>query len=153
HSALALVEQTTVLGPFDPITWSRPTTTCCDLRHIHRFPRGTLYATVVDDVRRLLHDPALYHRTTLICDATGLGGPFLEILRASHLAAPIVPIVITGAQSPAKPGSLSVPKADLIGALSYRLHSNSLRIPHNLPQLDLLYHELHHFRTSTSSQG
>jgi hypothetical protein len=153
HSAIALLEQTAIPQAFDRVTWSQPSTIVCDLRYLRRFPKGTPYPDIVDFLETTLQAPPLHRQTTLVCDATGLGAPFIDMLRRAQLDAPILPIILTGAQSSAKPGSRSVPKTDLIAALSYRLHTGTLRIPNDLPNRDLLYHELLHFRAKLSPGG
>ena len=153
YSALAIIEQTTLAGAFDHVTYSRPTSTICDLRYLRRFPRGTAYPDIVGTLHELLHHRKIHRRANLVCDATGLGGPVVDMLTRAGLDAPIVPIILTGSQAPAKPDSRSVPKTDLIAALSYRLHSKTLRIPPGLPYVDLLYNELHHFRAKLSHEG
>lgn len=141
-SALALLEQTNIPLPFDPVTYSHPTSTVYDLRFLRRFPKGTPYPAVIDFLSSILSAPPLFHRTALVCDATGLGAPFLDMLRRANLSAPIIPIVLTAPL-----------KTDIIGALSFRLLTNTLRIPANLPHRDLLFHELLHFRAKFSPTG
>ncbi|MCU1238953.1 MAG: hypothetical protein JWP63_6920, partial [Candidatus Solibacter sp.] len=50
------------------------------VRYVERIPLGTEYVGVVERVRRVVESPALRGQRNLIVDATGLGGPVVELL-------------------------------------------------------------------------
>jgi hypothetical protein len=72
-------------------------------RGLRRWPLGTNYRHIRDEVRTLCGHPMLQQtvdgkieRPTLIVDATGLGGPFLDMLTDKDLPARLVALTITG---------------------------------------------------------
>ena len=55
------------------------------VRHLQRVPLGTSYPLVVEAVREALASEELRGRCSLTIDATGLGAPVLDMLRAARL--------------------------------------------------------------------
>ena len=54
------------------------------LRHVERVPLGTPYPEVVERVRELVTHDELAGRCALAVDATGVGAPVVDMLRAAH---------------------------------------------------------------------
>src|SRR6266481_650140 len=65
---------------------------------LERMRLGTPYPAVVDRVREVAPRPALFGRCELAMDATGLGMPVLDMLRAANLGCRIVPVLLTGGE-------------------------------------------------------
>ena len=129
-----------------------------DVRHALRFPLGTPYPQIVDDVARLLHQPPLVGNVRLVIDATGVGRPVVDMFyRHPERRFPVVPVVITTGDTVTKgeDGYLRVPKRDLVGAVQVELQNKRLRFPDpkKLPTVDVLTHELSHFRVTISAAG
>jgi len=78
----------------------------------------------------------------------------LDLLRAARLACPLIPVTITGGDTPsASGGSYRVPKRDLILGLQIALDSGDLAIASELPETAALLDELAHFRVHISASG
>lgn len=72
-------------------------------RALRRWVLGTSYLKIVQDVRSLCGNPMLQQtvdgviqRPTLIVDATGLGGPVIDMLASCKLPANLIAVTITG---------------------------------------------------------
>jgi len=154
-TALAILDRTVSLtGHTDPVTFQRQTSTSLCFRHLHRYPIGTSYTTITDDLRRLVSSPQLSGQSTLVLDATGIGGPVLDLLRAARLACPLIPVTITGGDNPSvNRGSYRVPKRDLILALQIALDAGDITIASELPETPALLDELAQFRIRISASG
>ncbi len=131
HSAIAIVEQ----GQNHRV-----------LRQAARIPLRTPFAEIVARLDRLAKSPDLAGRATIVADATGLGAPVIEMIRAARIQAALVPVVITGGVNASQSnGSWHVPKKDLVTALYLMFESGNIRIPKGLPGLRELEEELLHF--------
>lgn len=91
--------------------------------HLHRFPLGTPYPTMVRYVCELLRTPQMRGQTAaLALDATGVGVPVLDLFReAPDLGTPVVAISITAGNEPRVDDTglnFWVPKRDLVGVLT-----------------------------------
>jgi hypothetical protein len=126
--------------------------TTYDVVHLERLPLGTPYPKVVTTLRQLLGNQALAgsprlerRPPELVVDATGVGRPVVDALRADGLRP--VPVTITGGDlvTPGRPG-WRVPKRDLIGGLSVLLQNQRLRIAAALAFARTLTDELLRFR-------
>jgi hypothetical protein len=114
------------------------------VRHIERFPLGTLYPTIVDEIEQLLQERPLLGRTRLVLDATGVGAPIADTFL--HRGLNPVPIYITGADriSYAR-RSIRVPKRQLVSVLQLLFQSKRLKIAAGLPLRQVLVAELLNF--------
>ena len=63
-----------------------------DVEYLSRLRAGASYASVVETVRDLTRRPELNGRCTVVVDATGVGLPVVEMLRATDLKARVVPV-------------------------------------------------------------
>src|SRR5262245_12490961 len=79
YSALVVLQQSLVVEPVPPVRAGSPRpTNRYDVVHLHRWPLGTSYPTIVADVGKLLGMPALHSPGTwprLVIDGTGVGRP------------------------------------------------------------------------------
>ena len=95
----------------DPVTWDFVRRTRFHLRHLGRMPLGTPYPEVVERVVKVVHSLSLRGKCEVVVDATGVGGPVVDLLRAARLDCPVVAVTITGGEAPVRVGAAwRVPK-------------------------------------------
>lgn len=114
------------------------------LKHLHRWPLGTSYPTVVREVGELLARPPLAGNAVLLADATGVGRPVLDMLEQAKLNP--YAITITGGSAVTEDGTeIRVPKRDLAMSVQVLLQNRRLVFAAGLPLLDVLKKELQSF--------
>lgn len=128
------------------------------VRALKRWPLGTPYTSVCDDVRARLASPALDGaRVTLAIDATGVGSAVWDILRRDPPAAELLGIVITSGrkaeQDRRDPRVWRVPKSQLVEAVTVAVTSGRLEIAAALPGADVLARELADFEVHLTRHG
>jgi hypothetical protein len=102
----------------DPISYDFERERRYRLRGVERVRLGTPYPEVVRRVRDLAARPEVAGRCTAIVDATGVGKPVVDLLRATKPASRVIPVTITGGDQESSDGSgYRVPKRDLITGL------------------------------------
>src|SRR5580698_10126959 len=69
---------------------------CMRVRHLERMPLGTPYVEVVRRVGEIMRHPALGPWSRLVVDATGVGAPVVEMLRAARPVLRVTAVTITG---------------------------------------------------------
>jgi hypothetical protein len=154
YSAIAVLElHDEVTGARDPATYDFLRHTSIALRHIERIRLGTAFASVVDRVAELVSHPRLAG-CTLVADATGVGAPVVELLRAAKLPCRLIPAQITGGLDESSDGVYyRVPKRDLVTGLQVLLDRWPFEIQANTPGVDALVRELAAFKASPSANG
>lgn len=141
-----------------------------EITHMRRLPLGTSYAAIPDVVREIDRRvrerwaAAYFDRNQrgaylgeapveLVIDATGVGRPVLDMLRAAG----ITPIAITihGGDQVIKvrPDEFRVPKRDIAGQVQRLLQQGQLEIADQLPNAATLRQELANFRAKISVTG
>jgi hypothetical protein len=150
-SALAVLERPLVQRT-DPPGRQRP---AYGLRLLRRYPLGTAYPAIVEDVRDLLRRPPL-PGSVLGVDQTGVGRPVVDMLADAlrgKVTCRLCPITITGghAFTAAADGGVHVPKKDLVGAVQALLSDRRLKVPRTLPEAPLLVQELENFRVKITA--
>ena len=123
------------------------------LRHLQRFPLGTPYPAIVGAVAKLVATPPLHDSCTVVVDQTGVGRPFVDMLRNDPALGLIVPVTITGGHSvtEAPDGSKHVPKKELVTCLQLLLQGRRLKVASALPEAALLVQELSNFRVKITA--
>ena len=91
HSAVAVVERVDGRRAFQATTTDRLL-----VRFAERMALGTPYPIVVERVRRIVQSNALAGNCALAVDATGVGAPVVDMLRAARLGCELTAITITG---------------------------------------------------------
>jgi hypothetical protein len=92
------------------------------LQHLRRLPLGTPYPEVVERVVTSVQSPALKGQCEVVVDATGVGGPVVDLLRTARLGCTVVPVTITGGDAPVRVVTAwRVPKRDLIVGLQVKV--------------------------------
>jgi phage FluMu gp28-like protein len=114
------------------------------VRHVERVALGTPYPLVVAHLKEMVHRVEVRGQCALVVDATGVGGPVVEMLRAAGLGCEITAVTITGGERESKSGGMwiSVPKRDLIAGVQIALENGDLRIARRLKELGALVREL-----------
>jgi hypothetical protein len=156
-SAVAVVERLRTSPQFDPATWSM-----CQpeseprlvIRHLERIPLGTPYTEVAARIVHLARQPEIAGACRLVVDATGVGMPVLDMLRAAAPGCPIAPVLITGGQSARFDGKIwYVPKMELMARLQSLFESKQLAISGRLRESPALVRELLDIRTAHIPSG
>src|SRR6516162_6773473 len=91
RSAVALVRPTEVVDGVDGVRFLARRVQRYDVEYLARLRAWATYAAVVETVRELTRRPELQGRCTVAVDATGVGMPVVEMLRAADVSATIVP--------------------------------------------------------------
>jgi hypothetical protein len=122
--------------------------------HLERLPIGTPYPAQVARIKalsdRLKNDTGRI--PALVADATGVGAPVIDMLRAADLSPAAV--TITGGDTVGRDGqNFRVPKRDLVSTISVLLQSKRLKIVPTLKEAQTLTKELLAFKVSISLKG
>jgi len=119
RSAVALVRPTEIIDGVDWARFEARRFPRYDVEYLSRLRAGASYASVVENVRELTRRPELDGRCTVVVDATGVGMPVVEMLRATDLKARVVPVMITGGSTAHRSeGIWFVPRRDLMVQLA-----------------------------------
>jgi hypothetical protein len=124
-------------------------------RHVERVPLGTPYPEVVERVRQIVQCAPLRGRCALAVDATGVGEPVVDLLRAARLGCELTAVTITSGEYQHSRGSTvwNVPKRDLIAHVQVLLERDELRIARRMPEAGSLVRELLDMQSTTTSSG
>jgi hypothetical protein len=122
------------------------------LVHVERIALGIGYPNIVARVRDVVSTPELAG-CTLVVDATGVGAPVVDLLRAAGLNCRILPVTITGGVGEVGNGSgYSVPKRDLITGMQVLFESGRFEMTDTAATDDLIQ-ELAGIRARQSRSG
>ncbi len=147
RSALALVRPTEIAGEVDWARFTRERLKRWDVEYIARLRAGATYASVVATVQEMTRRPELKGRCTVVTDATGVGMPVVEMLRAADLGGMVLPVIITGGATPHRSrGVWYVPRRDLMVNLRGMLERGEVRIAGRCPEGGQLREELANVR-------
>ena len=118
--------------------------------HLHRFPLGTPYPSIVASVVDLLKTSQL-KGSMLVVDQTGVGRPVVDMLTDSlkgRVTCRFCPITITGGHEVtlSESGQFRVPKKELVAGVQVLLQTRRVRIAEALPEAATLVRELERFR-------
>jgi hypothetical protein len=148
-SAVAVVEREE-----SRLAFLAPTFQSMRVRHLERLPLGTPYVDVVDRVSEIMQHPALAQRSRLVVDATGVGAPVVEMLRAVRPVCRVTAVTITaGEQAHGRGEEWHVPKKDLMAGLQVLLEEGQLKIHRKLHESATLVRELTDIRLSPRAGG
>jgi hypothetical protein len=143
-AAVVIVQPIVPAGARDPATWSTRGARHYAVRYVERLKLGVSWAATVDRVARIVRHPELAGGRTLVVDATGVGGPVVEMLRDANLGCTIVPVVITGGhRARLTDGQYSVPRKELLGGVRAALERGRLRIAPGMAEGRLLLEEMY----------
>ena len=120
------------------------------LRHLERLPLGTPYPAIVERIGATMK--ALPAPGVLVVDATGVGRPVLDMLRAAGLD-PIA-VSITGGRAVTFDGDMwRVPKRSLIRPLVAAFEAGRLKVARGLRLGEALVRELRAFERRVNARG
>jgi hypothetical protein len=127
---------------------------CLRVRHLERVPLGTAYAAVAGRVSALLAQAEFRQTKQLVVDATGVGGPVVELLRTVWLPCPVTSVTITAGDAEHGRGNeWHVPKRDLLMGLAMLLEQRQLKIPRGLEETGALVRELTEVEVRRGADG
>src|SRR5271168_4979145 len=113
YTAIAVVERRDMRQGYMP-----PVFHSVAVRHVERMPLGTPYPAVVARVRAIVRSDSMPGGCNLTVDATGVGAPVVEMLKAARLGCEIRPVTITGGErAHVHSYGWNVPKQDLISGV------------------------------------
>jgi hypothetical protein len=128
--------------------------TIINLGYLSRFALGTSYVDITREVALLLGREPYKGRTQLVVDKTGVGIAVVDMMRDAGLDP--IPVTITGGQSVGGQSwgeGYTVPKRDLVGALSCALQQYRLKIQKDLKLAPIFVKEAANFRYKISASG
>ena len=127
---------------------------CMRVRHLERLALGTPYVNVVSRVSEIMQHPELARESRLVVDATGVGAPMVEMLRAARPAYRVTAVTITaGEHAHGREEDWHVPKKDLMAGLQVLLEDGQLKIHRRLRDAEALVRELTDIRLNSRSGG
>ena len=95
-------------------------------RHLKRFPLGTRYPAIVEQVKTMLATPELRGDNTLVVDATGAGRPVVDMFTQAGLSP--VAVTITGGHAVTYDKGMNyVPKRVLVSILQVLAQSERIK--------------------------
>ncbi len=162
YSAIAVVERARhderrPALRFDPIRYAHVEPAPPEewlVSHLERMPLGTPYTAVAERVVKVARSPKLARDCRLVVDATGVGLPVVDMLRAAQPGCVLAPVWITSGQSGRFDGKLwHVPKLELLARLQMLLETRRLRILRNLREAGPLVRELVHVQSARRPSG
>lgn len=99
------------------------------VRYVERMALGTPYPAVVERMGEIVRSEELCGDCVLAVDATGVGAPVVDMLRAAGLGCEVMAVTITGGARESVAGKTgAVPKRDLLAGLEVLLEKEQLRI-------------------------
>ena len=120
HTALAIVERIENRRAFMGTTFERLV-----VRYVERMPLGMPYPRIVERVRDVVRCSSINCSCSLAVDATGVGAPVVDMLRAAQIGCSISAVTITGGEHASGD---SVPKRDLMAEMLLLLENRQLTI-------------------------
>jgi hypothetical protein len=118
------------------------------VRWIERVPLGATYPTIVNRVALLSNQTQGLARSTphLYVDATGVGAPFVDLLRAALPAFPLTPVFFVAGdhRTLTDRGELRLGKAWMVSRLQSLLQQGTLHLGHTSSAVELVDELLHY---------
>ena len=148
-TALAVLEKTETADPED----REQTVNTYAVRHLERFPVGTVYAQVFERVLGLFAVPPL-KGGELVVDQTGVGQAVIDMLQHMRGRPSFTSVAVTaGLKASHDKGVWLVPKRDLVGVLQILLQTRRLKVADTLPESPTLVKELENFQVKPAPAG
>ena len=145
-SALAVVEREEARVGWSPAN----SPTVLRVRYLERIALGTPYTRVVARVAELTRHSNLNGVSHLIVDATGVGVPVVESLRAAQLGCRgVTAVTITGGDVTGE--HWHVPRTDLLAGLRMLLERGELKISKTMREAGTLARELMSMRSGAEN--
>jgi hypothetical protein len=111
--------------------------------HLERMELGTPYPRVVTRVCEVMRNPKMGGACKLVVDATGVGAPVVDLLRAAGMTARLTAVTITSGERATGQGERwRVPRGDLLAGLEVALEAGELKICRRMKDAERLVREL-----------
>lgn len=121
-------------------------------RHLQRWPLGTSYPDIIDDLDDMVGEKPL-RGCTLVVDGTGVGRAVVDELRRKKMPVTLKPVLITsGHNASFDKGYHHVPKKELASTLVVLFQNHRLKIA-PLPEREILIQELTQFKVKITTSG
>jgi len=154
YTALAVVERRETAGEFDGALWAHRRVETLWLRHLERVQLGTSYPDVVERLVRVAQTEPLAGQCTMVVDATGVGRPVVDQLKAAKPGCSILPVLILGVEWESQDrGCYRVPKKDLVTGLELLLENEHLAVAQGLRQWPALKEEMMEMKVRKTEGG
>jgi len=138
HSAIAVVERVEAYSAYRAPVLGR-----LEVRYLERVPLGTSYPAVAERVRRIVQCGAIDGKAVVVVDATGVGRPVVDLLRAGRMRCEVAAVTITGGEKAVQSfDGWSVPKKDLMAGVQVLLEKDQLKVAPKLKAAGALVREL-----------
>lgn len=121
-------------------------------RHAERFALGTTYPDMIDRVEARL--TAVNLSSPIVADATGVGRPVVDLMRARKLRT--IPVTITGGEKELfdpDMGGWRVPKRILVSNLQVLLQDGKLKFADGMMHAQTLINELMAFKVKINANA
>ena len=150
-TALCVLEKVDAPPPAKPSSQAKQNQQHYQCRLLKRWPLGTPYPTIVDQVSALVaHEPL--SDCTLAIDATGVGRPVVDLFRKARLGIRLLPVTITAGQSESVVnGEFHVAKTVLITGVQVLLQSKRIKFADKLPDVPVLIRELQNYQSKITA--
>jgi len=113
------------------------------LRHVERFALGTTYPTIISKLQDRINALNLGDQYMVIVDATGVGRPVVDLMRANNIRC--IPVSFTAGEKETFDevfGGWRVPKRILVSNLQVLFQNGQLKMPPTLQHIKLITNEL-----------
>jgi len=124
------------------------------VRHFERFKLGTTYPDMILKLEERVNAVNIEGRYTVIADATGVGRPVIDLMRARKIKT--VPVTITGGEKEIfdpDMGGWRVPKRNLVSNLQVLLQDGKLKFAEGMPFIREAIQELLNFKVKVTSKA
>lgn len=154
YNAIAVIEHYNVKERWDPVMFCDKWVWRNVIRGLERVELRTSYPRVIERVTAIVSRLLPQGRVAVVVDATGVGQPVVDALRAAKLDCDLVPVTITGGEAAHKAGGVwHVPKQELLVTTQMMLCQGELKIPENLDLAEDLKREMAKMRIDLTTIG
>jgi len=157
YSAIGVVERPEPEVRFDYVYWMHRQYRERDglvVRFLERIQLGTPYTEVVSRVVKVIEQLKATAKCQLVVDATGVGMPVVDMLRAAGPDCELTPVLITsGSEQHLTKGVWHVPKVDLLAGVQAALEKGELRIARGMRHTNTLVQEFMDVRVKVRGSG
>ena len=124
------------------------------VRYLERMALGTPYTAVAARIQEIVPVAEAGGQCSVVVDATGVGEPVVDMLRASRMRCGLTAVSITGGEKAhGKGGWWHVPRHDLLGGVQVLLEQGELKIAKGLKDAGALVKELTSMQTNGGGGG
>jgi hypothetical protein len=160
HAALATIELAWICQGRSPVTWESIYHPELTVRDLQQYQLGTGYRTYAARVQARAKEIRERHANPyapapsihITVDAGGPGAPVVEEIRAANPDVAVHPVTITGGRSAGygAGGFTNVPRRSLISTLMLLIEHQTLAMPPQMRNKEILYGELMQLKADTS---